>query len=123
MTTANYLLLFHTIGEKEDRPPVIKYQPYLSSYEAVRKIYLNSDLSLRSICTSALEYTFRLPADIRDLIARLYREDGDYFTNKYNSAGLYFRYKTYWHHCILVLARLYAAVQNVLTISGYNKIW
>ncbi|WP_319591650.1 AAA domain-containing protein [uncultured Draconibacterium sp.] len=61
--------------EKEDRPPVIKYQPYLSSYEAVRKIYLNSDLSLRSICTSALEYTFRLPADIRDLIARLYRED------------------------------------------------
>ncbi|MEL7588759.1 MAG: AAA domain-containing protein [Prolixibacteraceae bacterium] len=61
--------------EKEDRPPVIKYQPYLSSYEAVRKICLNSNLSRRSICISALEYTFRLPADIRDLIARLYRED------------------------------------------------
>lgn len=61
--------------EREDRPPVIKYQPYLSAYEAVSNLRKAEGITNREITLSSLKYTFRLPADIRDLIGRLYIED------------------------------------------------
>jgi hypothetical protein len=62
--------------EREDRPPVILYQPYVSAYQAVDNLAQNHPgISDRSIRRSALSYTFRLPPAIRDLIARLYRLD------------------------------------------------
>lgn len=61
--------------EHEDRPPVVLYQPYASAFEAVRSIDETSALAAAALTTSALRYTFRLPAVIRGLIARLYRRD------------------------------------------------
>ncbi|MCC2668818.1 MAG: hypothetical protein K0Q72_1289 [Armatimonadetes bacterium] len=60
----------------EDRPPAVLYQPYVSAYEAVRNLAVQQGLSPAQIAQSALSYTFRLPAEIRDLLARLYRQDG-----------------------------------------------
>lgn len=59
--------------ELEDRPPTVSYQPFASSYEAVRS--LSSRLPKESLVCSALQYTFRLPEVIRNLIAPLYRLD------------------------------------------------
>jgi hypothetical protein len=61
--------------EREDRPPVIKYQPFLSAYDAISNLRRVESMTNSKIRLSSLKYTFRLPADVRDLIARLYRED------------------------------------------------
>lgn len=62
--------------EREDRPPVILYQPYVSAYQAIDKLARNHpDVSAHAIKRSSLNFTFRLPPAIRDLIARLYRLD------------------------------------------------
>lgn len=63
--------------DREDRPPVVLYQPYVSAYEAVQRIKQNFGTMIQdeSILLSSLSYTFRLPAEIRDLIGRLYRLD------------------------------------------------
>ncbi|MGD1703116.1 AAA domain-containing protein [Dapis sp. BLCC M229] len=60
--------------ENEDRPPVVSYQPYVSAYQAIQNLKENSDneISDRKILCSALTFTFRLPPDICELIARLY---------------------------------------------------
>jgi hypothetical protein len=60
--------------EREDRPPVVRYQPYSSAYDAVRNLAV--DLEPRQVDVTALRYTYRLPAVVRDLIARLYLLDG-----------------------------------------------
>lgn len=59
--------------EREDRPPVVIYQPFASAYEAIQNIERNNRISDRAVRQSALRFTFRLPPLIRDLIARLYR--------------------------------------------------
>lgn len=59
--------------ENEDRPPTVIYQPHVSAYEAVRQ--LSNQVGKLKIDCSALQYTFRLPDDIRQLIARLYQRD------------------------------------------------
>jgi len=61
--------------DNEDRPPVVLYQPYVSAYDAVQNIKQLRIVSDNAILRSALDYTFRLPAEIRELIARLYRLD------------------------------------------------
>ena len=61
--------------DREDRPPAVLYQPYVSAYEAVRNLKQNQQLPDAAIRQSALSFTFRLPPAIRDLIARLYRRD------------------------------------------------
>ncbi|WP_199309843.1 AAA domain-containing protein [Synechocystis sp. FACHB-383] len=63
--------------DNEDRPPVLLYQPYVSAYQAIQNLKENSDVEIpnESILRSALNYTFRLPPIIRELIARLYRKD------------------------------------------------
>lgn len=61
--------------EREDRPPVVLYQPYVSAYDAVRNISQTGRLEAEAVHLSALRYSFRLPAIIRELIARLYRRD------------------------------------------------
>lgn len=62
--------------EREDRPPVILYQPFVSAYQAIQNIARNRPgISEQAIRRSALEFTFRLPPVIRELIARLYRLD------------------------------------------------
>ncbi len=63
--------------EKEDRPPVVLYQPYVSAYEAVQNLKNNSltPITDSAILGSALNHTFRLPFIIRHLIAGVYRLD------------------------------------------------
>jgi len=61
--------------EQEDRPPIVLYQPYVSAYDAVRNISVQGQQPREAILLSALSYTFRLPAVIRELISRLYRRD------------------------------------------------
>jgi hypothetical protein len=61
--------------EHEDRPPAVLYQPFVSAYEAIQRIASNEDVTPDRVRRSALTYTFRLPPDIRELIARIYRLD------------------------------------------------
>ena len=63
--------------ENEDRPPILLYQPYVSAYQAIQNLKDSSDIPVcdRAILRSALNFTFRLPPVIRELIARLYRLD------------------------------------------------
>ncbi len=61
--------------DQEDRPTVILYQPFLSAYDSMRRIKEHPHLTDRSITISPLTYTYRLPQVVRNLIARLYRED------------------------------------------------
>lgn len=63
--------------DNEDRPPVLLYQPYVSAYQAIQNLKENSEVEVseQSILRSALSFTFRLPPVIRELIARLYRQD------------------------------------------------
>jgi superfamily I DNA and/or RNA helicase len=61
--------------EREDRPPIVLYQPFASAYEAIRTIIERGVLERASLLQSALTFTFRLPPLIRDLISRLYRLD------------------------------------------------
>ena len=61
--------------EREDRPPVVLYQPYASAYDAVRSIAGRPGMAISAVRESKLRYTFRLPAPIRDLVARIYRLD------------------------------------------------
>ena len=61
--------------EREDRPPVVLYQPYYSAYDAIRNLKAIGGLSDQAIAQSALSFTFRLPPVIRELIARLYQRD------------------------------------------------
>ncbi len=60
--------------ENEDRPPVVSYQPYVSAYQAIQNLKENSDTQIpdAAILCSALNFSFRLPPVIRELIARLY---------------------------------------------------
>jgi hypothetical protein len=62
--------------EREDRPPVVLYQPFVSAYQAIENLaHNNPNISENAILRSALSFTFRLPPAIRELIARLYRLD------------------------------------------------
>lgn len=61
--------------EQEDRPPAHRFRPYASAYEAVRSLKEEHLLPDAAIRLSALTFTFRLPPEIRSLIARLYRLD------------------------------------------------
>nr|WP_293096082.1 AAA domain-containing protein [Okeania sp. SIO2F4] len=60
--------------ENEDRPPVVSYHPYVSAYQAIQNLKENSDTQIpdEAILCSALNFSFRLPPVIRELIARLY---------------------------------------------------
>ena len=61
--------------EREDRPPAVLYQPFASAYEAIQRLRSHPGIGDSQITRSALEFTFRLPPVIRELIARLYRLD------------------------------------------------
>lgn len=61
--------------ENEDRPPTLIYQPFKSAYDAIQNIKINTNLNDRVILRSALKLTFRLPPIVRDLIARIYKQD------------------------------------------------
>ena len=63
--------------ESEDRPPTVVYQPYVSAYEAVDRIREQTTVTISdaAVTRSALTYTFRLPHEIRELIARIYALD------------------------------------------------
>jgi hypothetical protein len=67
--------------ENEDRPPTVIYQPYVSAYDAVRRIIEKADgkgvrlVPPSAARQSALRLTFRLPPVVRELIARIYRQD------------------------------------------------
>jgi hypothetical protein len=61
--------------EREDRPPAVLYQPFVSAYQAVQNISEKMNVVPAAVRRSALSFTFRLPPLIRELIARLYRLD------------------------------------------------
>jgi len=63
--------------DREDRPPVVLYQPFVSAYESVQRIKRDaaSPVPDEAVLLSTLSFTFRLPPAIRDLIGRLYRLD------------------------------------------------
>jgi len=58
-----------------NRLPIVLYQPFASAYDAIHNLLENPRITPASVRRSALSYTFRLPAEIRELIARLYRLD------------------------------------------------
>lgn len=66
--------------ENEDRPPVVAYQPYVSAYQAILNIKQNLGVPDSQILCSGLSFTFRLPPLIRELVARLYVQDGIHLT-------------------------------------------
>jgi hypothetical protein len=61
--------------EREDRPPAVLYQPFASAYEAIQRIKGLPGVSDAAILRSPLRYTFRLPPEVLELIAKLYRKD------------------------------------------------
>jgi hypothetical protein len=61
--------------EREDRPPAVLYQPFASAYEAVQRIKGMPGVDDTRVRRSALRYTFRLPPEVLELIARLYQRD------------------------------------------------
>lgn len=61
--------------EREDRPPAVLYQPFASAYEAVQRIKGLPGVDDARVLRSALRFTFRLPPEVLELIARLYRQD------------------------------------------------
>lgn len=61
--------------EREDRPPAVLYQPFVSSYDAVARIAQHPGINEQSVKRSALSFTFRLPKVIVDLIKRVYELD------------------------------------------------
>ena len=63
--------------EMEDRPPVIKYQPYVSAYDAVAQLAVHDNVTTtRMITRSDLDLTYRLPQEITGLISGIYQWDG-----------------------------------------------
>lgn len=61
--------------DNEDRPPVKIYQPHVSAIEMVQLLADHPDVPDEAIRRSALDYTFRLPGIVRELVARLYLLD------------------------------------------------
>ncbi len=59
--------------EREDRPPAVVYQPFASAYEAVARI--GERMSDAAVRRSHLRLTFRLPPEVLQLIAEIYRQD------------------------------------------------
>ena len=72
--------------EREDRPPTVLYQPYSSAYDAVKD--LCAVAAPEQISMSALTVTYRLPDEIRLLIARLYKLDAVELEGKPGGAGI-----------------------------------
>ncbi|MHC1680730.1 MAG: AAA domain-containing protein [Methanomassiliicoccales archaeon] len=62
--------------ESEDRPPVIKYHPHYSAYDSVAAIADSMSERKGKVIRSALDTTYRLPWEIREIISGVYREDG-----------------------------------------------
>lgn len=60
--------------DSEDRPPTVRYQPFVSAFEAVRRIAAEINDPAR-VSSSALQKSFRLPASIVELLKRLYALD------------------------------------------------
>ncbi|MEI9978195.1 MAG: AAA family ATPase [Edaphobacter sp.] len=61
--------------EREDRPPAVVYQPYVSAYIAVQNITGRPGIGNKAVRRTALNYSFRLPPVIRELLSRLYKLD------------------------------------------------
>lgn len=62
--------------EEEDRPGVQRYLPYLSAFEALLNLRERFVDSRPRVLRSGLDYTHRLPEEVRRLIQPLYRRDG-----------------------------------------------
>lgn len=63
--------------EEEKRPSVQEYEPHRSAFKVVQDIGRNPQIRDPQVRSSELNYTFRLPPEIRGLIRQLYREDVD----------------------------------------------
>jgi hypothetical protein len=62
--------------DREDRPPTLRYQPFLSAYEAVARIsdvVLQHPMADRRIVVSRLRHSFRLPPAHRAVVSTVYR--------------------------------------------------
>lgn len=78
--------------DNEDRPPTVLYQPFASAYDAVRRILDSSAAGGNPVVPpaagrrSSLRQTFRLPPVVRELIARIYRQDQIELTGPHREA-------------------------------------
>lgn len=72
-------ILAHT-WDREDRPPTIQFQPFLSAYEVASRVaeaVTGQRNASRLVTVSRLQHTFRLAPAHRDLIGSVYRlQDG-----------------------------------------------
>jgi CRISPR/Cas system-associated exonuclease Cas4 (RecB family) len=62
--------------EEEDRPGVQRYLPYLSAFEAMLRLWKAMGAPQGVVAYSVLDYTHRLPQEVRLLIQPLYHRDG-----------------------------------------------
>jgi len=62
--------------EEEDRPGVQRYLPYLSAFEAMLRLREAMKAPQGVVAYSVLDYTHRLPQEVRLLIQPLYHRDG-----------------------------------------------
>lgn len=67
--------IFRHKWEEEDRPPVIKYHPHYSAYDAVAAIADSMSDPDGRVVRSALETTYRLPWEVREIISGVYEDD------------------------------------------------
>lgn len=61
--------------DQEDRPPTVRYQPFASAYTAIAEIKSRGTLSDASVRVDRLQYSYRLPWVVMDLLNRLYARD------------------------------------------------
>ncbi|WP_018148019.1 AAA domain-containing protein [Henriciella marina] len=65
--------------DTEDRPPTVRYQPFLSAYEVVARIDETYNQAHPSrISVSRLRHTFRLPPATREVVGVLYLRDDNF---------------------------------------------
>ncbi len=61
--------------DSEDRPPAVLYKPFVSSYVGIDSIKTNHQVTDLSLKRSFLDFSFRLPPSVRELIAKIYAKD------------------------------------------------
>lgn len=114
--------------EREDRPPAVAYQPYVSAYIAVQNITGKPGITDKAVRRTALNYSFRLPPVIRDLLSRLYKLDDiqlDGISSSTKPSGSSLKsWDTLWSHgagLYLVLHKERQSRQSNLTESTIIK--
>jgi hypothetical protein len=108
--------------EREDRPPIVLYQPYYSAYDAIRNLKSIGGLPDDAIVQSALSFTFRLPPVIRELIGRLYQRDNIELDGLPHNAPATTGTATGWQRIWQRATGLYLIVHNERQSRKHNEL-